>query len=335
MMKAKNFLFFLIPLLLLSCGVDSDRFRLEGRLRNMNQGEFWVYSLDGSIDGIDTISVHEGRFAYETAMRSPSTLVVIFPNYSEQPVFAKPGEKVDIKGDASHLREMTINGTDDNEDMTKLRLELNRAMPPDVPKKVEAFIRENPESPVSIYLLQRYFLVEGEGNYKKAAELVNLMATKQPDNGKLIKWKKELPILRNGARNNKLQAFAAKDVKGRSVSQADLKRQVNVVSVWASWSFQSVDMQRRLARLKDDFGDKLGIVSICLDGRPAECKTRVERDSIPWKTVCDGKVWKTPLLAKFGVADVPTNLIINNSGTIVARDLTPQKMEEEIKKMLK
>lgn len=334
-MKGKLVAFFLVPLLLLSCGVDSDRFRLEGRLRNMNQGEFWVYSLDGSIDGIDTIGVHEGRFAYEVPMRSPSTLVIIFPNYSEVPVFAEPGAEVDIKGDATHLREMTINGTDDNEDMTALRLELNKAMPPEIPKKVEAFIREYPESAVSIYLLQRYFLQEGEGNYKLAAELVALMAQKQPDNGQLIKWKKELPSLRNGALNSKLQPFAAKDVKGRSVSQDDLKRLVNVLSVWSTWNYQSTDMQRRLTKLKKDYGDKLGVVSICLDGRPAECKQRVERDSLPWKTICDGKMWQTPLLAKFGIADVPANLVINSSGTIVARDLSPMKLEDELKKMLK
>ena len=71
--------FYLFTLLLLSCGVDSDKFRLEGRLRNIHQGEFWVYSMDGSIDGIDTIPVREGRFSYEIPLRSPSTLIVIFP----------------------------------------------------------------------------------------------------------------------------------------------------------------------------------------------------------------------------------------------------------------
>lgn len=327
--------FYLFTLLLLSCGVDSDKFRLEGRLRNIHQGEFWVYSMDGSIDGIDTIPVREGRFSYEIPLRSPSTLIVIFPNYSEQPVFAKPGIEVDIKGDASHLREIAINGTDENEDMTKLRMELNKLMPPEVPKKVEEFIREHLDSEVSIYLLQRYFLQEADGDYKKAQVLVELMAEKQPENGQLIKWKKELKKLRNGGIKSMLPSFTAKDINGRDVSQNDLKKKVNVVSVWASWNYQSTDMQRRLLRLKKDYGDKLGVVSVCLDGRPGDCKRFVERDSLPWKTVCDGKIWETPLLAKFGVADVPSNLVFNDKGSVVARNLTPQKLEEEIKKMLK
>ena len=325
----------LLALLLLgSCGVDSDRFRLEGRLRNMHQGEFWVYSTDGGIDGIDTIPVREGRFVYEIPMRSPSTLVIVFPNYSELPVFARPGAEVDIKGDATHLREMAINGTDENGEMTKLRMELNRLMPPEVPGKVEEFIRENPESEVSVYLLQRYFLQEDAADYKRAMALVELMLKEQPDNGRLIEWKKQLPALCRGMVKAKLPAFTASDVKGRTVTQDELKKKANVLTVWASWSFQSTDMQRRLIRLKKDYGERLGVVSICLDARPQDCRQRVERDSLPWKTVCDGRVWQTPLLAKLGISEVPASMVIDSRGVIVARDLAPQELEDELKKML-
>lgn len=326
----------LLALLLLgSCGVDSDRFRLEGRLRNMHQGEFWVYSTDGGIDGIDTIPVREGRFVYEIPMRSPSTLVIVFPNYSELPVFARPGAEVEIKGDATHLREMAINGTDENGEMTKLRMELNRLMPPEVPGKVEEYIRENPESEVSVYLLQRYFLQEDAADYKRAMALVELMLKEQPDNGRLIEWKKQLPALCRGMVKAKLPAFTASDVKGRTVTQDDLKKKANVLTVWASWSFQSTDMQRRLIRLKKDYGERLGVVSICLDARPQDCRQRVERDSLPWKTVCDGRVWQTPLLAKLGISEVPASMVIDSRGVIVARDLAPQELEDELKKMLK
>ena len=328
--------FYLFTLLLLtSCGVDSDKFRLEGRLRNMHQGEFWVYTTDGTINGIDTIPVREGRFIFETPLRSSATLIIVFPNYSELPVFAKPGAEVDIKGDATHLREISISGTDENDDMTQLRQQLNKLMPPDVPKKVEEYIKDNPASEVSIYLLQRYFLSDANPDYKKALALVNLMAKEQPDNGQIIKWQKQLPLLGNGALKSKLQAFTAKDVKGASVTEGELKRKVNVLSVWATWNFQSTDMQRRLFRLKKEYADKLGVVSICLDARPQDIKTRVERDSLPWKTICDGQMWETPMLRKVGVSDVPGNLVIDASGTIVARNLTPQKLEEKLKEMLK
>jgi hypothetical protein len=94
-------------------------------------------------------------------------------------------------------------------------------------------------------------------------------------------------------------------------------------------------MQRRLIRLKKDYGERLGVVSICLDARPQDCRQRVERDSLPWKTVCDGRVWQTPLLAKLGISEVPASMVIDSRGVIVARDLAPQELEDELKKMLK
>ena len=326
--------FLLVALLLTACGADSDRFKLEGRLRNMNLGEFWVYSTDGALSGFDTIPVRNGRFSYEIELREPATLVVVFPNYSEQPVFAEPGEKVHIKGDATHLKELIIEGTDDNEQMTELRMELNQTTPPDVPKVVGEFIRSHLESPASIYLLQRYFVMSQTPDYQEASKLTKLLIKEQPENGQLILLEKNLKALQGGALKSKLPAFTATDVKGRKVTEKDLKGKVNVVSVWASWSYNSTDMQRRLVNLKKKYGDKLGVVSICVDGGPKDCKQRVERDSVKWATICDGRMWNTPLLAKFGLADVPANLIADEKGTIVARNLQPQKMEEQIDQLM-
>lgn len=329
------FTFFATLFLLSSCGVDSDRFRLEGRLRNMNQGEFWIYSTDGGASGIDTIFVRDGRFEYETTLRIPSTYVLIFPNFSELPIFANPGKVATIKGDASHLKEITIKGTSDNEEMTKLRMELNKLMPPEIPGAVEKFIRNNPESQVSSYLLLRYFMMDQEADYGKAYELATLMAKEQPDNGRLLVWKKMLEGLRYNKKDSKLPTFSAVDIKGRRVTQDQLKGKVNVVSLWATWNYTSTDIQHRLQQAKKKYGEKLGLLSICLDGRPAECRNKVNRDSINWPNVCDGKMWQSPLVMKLGLTDVPANLLVNDKGVVIERNLAPQQLEEKINQLLK
>ena len=325
----------LTALLLTACGAESGRFRLEGRLRHMNQAEFLIYSTDGAIEGIDTITVREGRFAYETELRDEATFVLVFPNYSEQPVFAEPGSKVTIKGDASQMKEMTIVGTDDNELMTTLRMELNELMPPDIPKAVTAFIKEHPKSAASIYLLKRYLVYSQQPDLKQAYDLTKMMLKENPDNGQLIQLKKQLNTLSGGTVNTRLPNFSATDVKGRKVTESQLKAQLNVVSAWASWSYPSTDMQRRLKKAKQKYGDRLAIVSICIDGCPDDCRqTVVERDSLSWPTVCDGLMWQTPLLQKFGISAIPGNVVINSKGVIIDRMLSAQQLEEKIDRML-
>ena len=61
----------------------------------------------------------------------------------------------------------------------------------------------------------------------------------------------------------------------------------------------------------------------------------LERDSVPWKTVCDGRMWQTPILSKLGIADVPGNLVLDDKGVVQARNLNPQKLEEKILQMLR
>lgn len=332
----KRLIFYiLVALVLVSCGTESGKFRLEGRLRNLNQGEFWVYSPDGGLDGIDTITVRNGRFSYELDLRDKATLVVVFPNYSEQAVFAESGSEVTTKGDATHLKEMTIEGTDENKQMTQLRMELNRLTPPEIPDAVEAFIREHPQSVASIYLLQRYFVTSREPDFQKAMKLTKLLLKENPDNGQLIELNKQLGHLQGGAIKSRMKKFTATDVKGRKVTESDLKSTLNVVSVWASWSHTSNDMQRRLKELKKKHGGRLSVVSICVDGNKSDCLRRVNLDSLQWSTICDGRMWDTPLLAHFGLADVPANVLINNKGVIIARNLSAQKLDEEINKTLK
>lgn len=323
-------------LLLAACGTDSGRFRLEGRLRNINQGEFYVYSNDGTLLGIDTIGVRDGRFAYEIELRRKGTLIIIFPNYSEQPVFGEPGATVTIGGDASHMKEMTIKGTKDNELMTELRMQLNELMPPQVPKAVAKFIEEHKESPVCTYLLQRYFLQSRQPDYKEARRLVALLTQEHPEDIQLAALAKQIDRLQGGQLQSQLPQFTATDVKGQRITESSLKTKVNVVTAWASWSYRSTDVQRRLKLLKERYGNQLAVVSICLDARPEDCRrTVVTRDSLKWPTVCDGHMWDTPLLQKFGIATVPANLIANEQGRIVARNLTAAKLEEQINDMLK
>jgi hypothetical protein len=335
MVSIKKLSFYLFILLFFSCSSNNGKFRLEGRMRNMNNSEFMVYSPDGGIMGIDTIPVRNSRFSYETELLHDATLIIVFPNYSEQPVFAQAGQEVSVKGDASHLKDIRITGTDDNDEYTELRLKLNSLMPPDIPNAVEQYIREQPLSPVSRYLLTRYFLLTPNPDYKKAAQLNAFLLKQMPDNEQLKQQQRQIANLQGGATGSRLPRFSATDVKGRRVTDADMKGKVGVVSVWASWNYRSTEQLRTLQRLKKKHGDQLAVVSTCIDARPADCKKRVERDSLSWPVICDGRLWKTPLLTKFGFADVPSNIVVDAKGRIIARNLASQQLESKVNELLK
>ena len=192
----------------MSCGVDSNHFKLSGRFLNMNQGEFYVYSPEGGIDGIDTIHVVGGRFTYERPCDHEMTLMLVFPNFSQQPIFAEPGKSVEVKSDASNMKEMEVSGTDANELMTKFRLQTAHIAPPDVTPKAVEFIESHLDSPVSLYLLRTYFIQAPRPDYAQAEKLTKKMLEKQPKNGTLIIIQQQLKQLSHGVAGTPMPHFS-------------------------------------------------------------------------------------------------------------------------------
>ena len=332
----KKILFALLTLLLLtSCGPSGNQFRLAGRLRNINQGQFLVYSPDGAFAGIDTIKVQNGRFVYEKEVRKDITLMLVFPNFSEQAVFASPGEEVEIKGDATHLKEMTITGTDENDELTKLRIRLNKLTPPEITAAVAEYIQEEPNSMISIYLLDKYFVNAKTPDYAEAQRLATLMLKANPDNGRLRKLKKQLDGLKNSQLQAMLPVVSSTDINGKSISTSQVKGKIGVISTWATWNFPSTDIQRKLRKLQKQYPQELSLISICIDGDKRECKKRVDRDSLLWTIVCDEQMFQTPIVQQLGLFVVPSMVVTNKQGKIVARDIEPNKVVEELEKFLK
>lgn len=304
-----------LTLLLASCGTDSHHFKIDGHLLNLNQGEFYVYSPDGSVThGMDTIKVQAGRFSYLVECDRPMTLMIVFPNFTEQPVFAEPGKSVDIKGNASHLKELTVKGTKANKLMNAFREQILSASPAEIKKCAIQMAENNPESAVAVYLVRRYLVAVDRPDYTTAARLLKLIVEKQPDNqfaARLLASCNGKTTINNGS---KLPSFSANDINGKVVNNATLASVPNVVFyVWATWNYSSTSQLRQLADMERQSDGKLKVVSICLNPDKSSCQRTLKQygaDNIT--TICDGRMVNGDLFNKLGLYNLPDNILIQN-----------------------
>ncbi len=323
----------LLALLLTACGTDSKHFKIEGRFLHINQGEFYIYSEDGETDGIDTIKVEGGRFAYETACQRPSTLIMVFPNFSRQPVFAEPGKTVSIEGDASHLKQMEVKGTDDNVLMTAFRRQVADASPPETRKLAAKFAENHADSRVSTYIVKTYLLATAEPDLREALRITNIMTDKQPRNGEVARLQQTLKALTQGSVGNRLPAFSARDMQGRPVSAAALSKGVAVITLYASWNYDSMDLLRRLKMLRRQKGNRFEIATFSVDASSRETYNALRYDSIAWPVVCDGRMFEGETVARLGLRTVPANLLLRD-GRIIARNLSTQDLIKRIEQSI-
>ncbi len=301
----------------------------------MNQGEFYAYSPDGGFEGVDTIKVQGGRFSFETACRDHFTIMIVFPNFSQQPIFAESGKTVDIQADASRLKEMTVKGTKTNELMNVFRKEILGDTPPEETKHAELFVKNHPETPVALFLVRKYFVSCPQPDYKKADELIRLMVKEQPDNVQLQRLQQQVKTLKNTGVEQPLPTFTAYDMEGKLISSASLcSSPVTVISTWATFFYDSMDLQRKLRKKQKEAKGKLKLMGICADASKKKCKDVLKRDSISWPTICNGDMLADKTLQLLGLTAIPDNIVLQN-GKIVARSLKKKELLDKLDQLLK
>lgn len=324
----------LFTLVLISCGTDGDHFKIEGRFRNLNQGEFYIYSTDGGINKLDTVKVQDGEFAFETPLQKKATFIMVFPNFSEQAIFGEPGKTAKISGDASHLKEIEVSGNEDNKLMTDFRKSILNNSDDQIRNNIENFVKDHPESIVGVYLVSKYFIRTATPNYKKALALLDILANNQKDNGYLINLKNDITNLAKTS-GNTLPPFSAFSTSGNHITNSSLNSEVTVINVWASWNNESMGMQRQLQSLKRQFGGKLNLIGINIDASKKLCTDAMKSDSIKWDNICDEQMWDSPTLKALGICGIPDNIIIGKGGKIIARSLNGGDLENKLRTILK
>ncbi len=326
-MKHLAFLILLV-LILVSCGTDGRHFKLSGRFQHLNQGEFYVYSLEGNGQKLDTIKVESGRFTYETVCEQPMTLMMIFPNFTEQPIFAQPGKSVDIKGDASHLKEMTVKGTKDNELMNAFRSSIVSVSPDEARRNAAKFINDHPASPVGNYLVRKYFIQTDQPDYEQAGTLIRTMLAAQQDNGYLRRLQRSLKGLSSVKSGSAVPRFSATDINGKSVGTALLTSAPKaVVCAWATWNYESVNLLRTMASLQKT--KNFVLLSVCLDASVKDCRKTLESNQVTCLTICDGQMIRGNVYRLLCMSKIPDNLVIEG-GRITKTGLDYSQLQTEV-----
>lgn len=328
--------YILLTLVFASCGTKSSHFSIEGRFLSMNQGEFYIYSTDGLIEGVDTIKVNGGRFTYETPCNTKGILIMVFPNFSEHVIFAEPGEKVNINANAANLKEMEVEGTDDNELMTAFRLQTSKMSPPECVRKASQFIKDNADSHVAEYLLNKYFVVSNDySTLREAEQLAEEIYKAQPQNGNVARLISSIKAMRKSSVGTRIGSFSAIAIDGRKVTNADLKNKYAFIFTWAQWNYDSQTLMRQMKQVKEDSGDKLAVIGINLDASQERCNTTIRRDSLPWPTICDEMSFESPMTRGLGLLTVPDNIFVSPNGDIIGHGLTIDEIKEKLKSILK
>lgn len=328
---------------LTSCHNSIQQTQIQGEIKGLGNDTLYLYGNDGNYERIDTIITKNGKIDYSLKIDTITSALLLINNKAAQvPLFLDKNEKITIQGNASDLDFLTIAGNTPNEEYTAFQQTLKGLGKPSdkvLEKKAEEFIRNHHSSLVSIYLLNKYFAQKETPDYAKIKSLIELMAGNLQDNTIIEQLNTYSEQAEKASVGHSAPYFSLPNAKGEKITRSgQFKDKYLLVHFWASWDSLSMKENVKLRKINRDYNKKnkdFAMLGISLDIDKATWKESIKRDTLKWEQVCDFAGLNSETATQYAVFKLPTNVLINPNGQIVARNIQGDSLANKVKEILK
>lgn len=345
MKKGCFFISVALCLLLAACGKPAGNTVLSGNIAGLGDDTLYLYGMWDAYDHVDTIFAEDGKFSCHLDIDTITPVYLLLENRVEYPLFLDKRNEIHVTGDAARLDFLRADGNVYNMEYAAFLDSIDSPgspLPQDtVARRAEAFIRSNPSSYVSLYLLDRYFVQQDDPQPLRIKTLAGLLQ------GSLLDHPYTEQV-------NEMAADAAKTLEGRGVPyfvfsnasgkrvsrNADALKDKNLlICFWASWG-DSVATRRNNALLKDIYktykGSKyLALLGISLDLDKGEWQAQVRRDTLEWEQVWASGGPGSELVKQFFVRQLPCNLLLSPDGKILSKGESGEELRSRIEEAVR
>ena len=126
------------------------------------------------------------------------------------------------------------------------------------------------------------------------------------------------------------------DVYGKEQTLSSLEGNVILVDFWSAEAGNSNVFNADLKALYKRYESKgFRVYQVSADTSKEVWISAVVEQRLPWVSVCDLKGSASPLFHTYNVKKLPSNFLIDREGNIVAKNLSSDKLEQELAKIFK
>lgn len=328
--------------ILAACSKKADKTAyIEGEIKGLGNDTLYIYGTDNFYNRIDTIAANADKFKATIPADTLTASWLQLNNGTRYPLYFDKGDKIHIMGDVKNPGFFDIQGNRANEELTGFIKELegisdgkqHSITPEQQQAKAEAFIRSHTTSLASIYLLRKYLVLIPEPDLSKLKELISNMSGTLKDNSAINELSDFLQDAEKADIGKTAPYFRLNNPKGDKLTRADFNEQWLLIHFWASWDANSRKQHPMLRRIYE--GEKknkhFALLGVSLDTDRDQWKEAIEADTLTWKQGSELAGWNSNIVQKFAIYRLPSNILLNTKGRIMAKDLD----EADIRKWLK
>jgi len=197
-----------------------------------------------------------------------------------------------------------------------------------------SFAAEHPGSLITVLLIERMFASKAVEELK-IKELIEAITPeiKESDAGKKLMtlWEANLST----AIGSNAIDFSGPNPNGEIISLSNLKGKVTIIDFWAAWCKPCRAENPNVVAVYNQYHDKgLEIISISLDKKKEDWIAAIAADQMDWHHISSLAYFSDPIAKQYNINAIPATFILDENGTIVAKDLRGPALGAQIAKML-
>ena len=188
------------------------------------------------------------------------------------------------------------------------------------------FIREKPNSMLAVENLNGFKFTWGKDTTKALFESMDPVVQKSEE-GELIK--DYITYYNDPEVGDAYSDFELPNLEGEQITVSNELKDYTLLEFWASWCGACRKKHPELVGLYQEYKDKgFNIIGISSDAAANDWKASIEKDDLPWVNLRDPEGRESTVQYQYGIHLIPTNFLIGPEGTIVAKNIEPEELEQ-------
>ncbi|SHG28615.1 TlpA disulfide reductase family protein [Flagellimonas flava] len=328
----KKIIFWIITLLIISCSEKvKPEFSLNGTTNGFEDGTTIYLAVGNNV--IDSTSVQNNSFVFKTKLSNyPAQVILRTSDFSQYRFLWVEDNPMTFDATKTDFRNATVSGSAPEKLSYKLFQEIDSLPRQERTEKEKEFVRDNPNSVVSAYILSVYSNAWGK---ETTQELFNKFSKENKNSGygekiqRYIELNKELKV------GEQFADFEMGNQNDIPKKLSDVQGKIILLEFWASWCGPCRKENPNLVKTYEEYNPKgFEIFAVSLDEKKEDWIKAIENDGLKWEHVSDLKGRANEASLIYGVNGIPDNFLISENGDIIARDLYGEKLNQKLAELL-
>lgn len=128
-----------------------------------------------------------------------------------------------------------------------------------------------------------------------------------------------------------LDDFELKNDRNKVIKTKEYRGNILLIDFWASWCGPCRKASPKLLTIASQFNDKrFKILGVSLDQNKSKWLKAIKEDNLIWENVIDTTSFNGKIANNFGILEIPSNILVNEKGIIIAKNLSPTELKAEL-----